>query len=214
MTNLVAKRLLTIIGCAILTPVVCFLLLYIIDNFISYSDNLASILGAISFFGGIILGTIIGFIIADIKFPFKKHNLITPLSETPTDFIQNQEEDIKQNKIYAVLCYVLGIFAFTWILYNNKRNSAFVIYHLKQSILLYALIFGSSVLVIFILLLPSIGIGMNEPPSMSITFILGILMLIISIFTTACFWYGITNAINGKKKPLPLIGKFAEKWNL
>ena len=94
--------------------------------------------------------------------------------------------DIEENKMITILCY-FGLFLL--IPYLTKPNSKFVKYHANQGIILLLAWIACSV----VLIIPILG------------WIVG---LIGFLFLFVCFIIGIINVLNGRCKPLPLIGKF------
>jgi len=103
-------------------------------------------------------------------------------------------EEIEKGKIMAILgylvCFIIPILA--------ARDNKFAMYHQEQIFALlisvivsYVVAFILSFVVIGVFLFPIIGIG----------------ALVLTIL-------GIVNAAGGKVTPLPLIGKFGEKFNL
>lgn len=96
------------------------------------------------------------------------------------------EEDIKNNKKIAILCY-FGIFML--IPFLTRQNSNFIKYHSNQGLLLLIFSMASS----FILIIPLLG------------WILGFVGMILSI---VFFFMGVYNVLKGRVKPLPLIGKY------
>ena len=94
--------------------------------------------------------------------------------------------DIKKNKIFGVLAYFIF-----FIPLLAAKDSRFAMYHGNQGLLLFFL-----VLIVNIVgtILPFIGWFIIIPIGNLIVIMLGIL--------------GIINAITGKMKALPLIGKF------
>lgn len=94
------------------------------------------------------------------------------------------ENDVKENKIWAILGY-LGILCLIPLL--AKKDSKFAQFHAKQGLIL--------LIAEFFVWVPMIG------------WLLGIAIFI--------FWImGIINVINGKMKPLPIVGDLAAKINL
>ena len=94
--------------------------------------------------------------------------------------------DIEENKAIAILCY-FGLFLL--IPYLTKPDSKFIKYHTNQGVIL--LLFG--IICSAVLIVPLLG------------WIAG---LIGYLFSFVCFIIGILNVLNGRCKPLPLIGKF------
>ena len=102
-----------------------------------------------------------------------------------------KKEEKNLNTGMAVIAYIL----FFVPLLTEDKNDPFVKFHVKQGIVLFIaailnMIFGM-VPVIGWLLSPLVAIGL--------------LVLVI---------IGILNAVNGKEKPLPVIGQYAEKINI
>jgi len=108
------------------------------------------------------------------------------------------------DKVCAALSYILiGII---WYFADEKmKKSGFAKYHAKQGmvLLIAAIIYSIILQIIFsILFIPMImGGGFTLYP---IIMLLGYIPLIWAII-------GIINAVNGKEKPLPIIGGWANK---
>ncbi len=98
------------------------------------------------------------------------------------------------SKLFAILAYVLGIIGFLIVLLAKKDNR-FAMYHAKQSLVLFIAYVVVSVLGV----IPIIGWFVIWPIGFLVCFILWII--------------GIINAAQDKMKPLPIIGKYAEKFN-
>lgn len=97
------------------------------------------------------------------------------------------DPDVEANKTAAALAY-LWILAIVILLL--KKNSPFAHYHAKQGTLLFAI----EIILMFVVFIPFINF---------IWFL---------IFILAAF--GIYHALDGSRKPLPVIGKYAEKINI
>jgi uncharacterized membrane protein len=97
--------------------------------------------------------------------------------------------DAEQNKGMAVIAYILF---FIPLLTGDHKKSRFVMYHTNQGLVLFLFSVGGWI-VSSILMLILIGF---------------LLMFVIGIASLVFFIIGIINALNGKMKPLPLIGKF------
>lgn len=93
----------------------------------------------------------------------------------------------------GVLCY-LGILVLIPLLTDSK-NDPFVKFHIKQGLTL--LIF--SIIVSVIGAVPVIGWTIAG---------------IGSLFTLVLLIMGIINVVNGVEKPLPVIGQYADKFNI
>ena len=99
--------------------------------------------------------------------------------EKPTNIAE--ENDLKENKLWALLCY-LGVLVVIPLLV--KKDSAFCQFHAKQGLVLLA---GG-----FLSFFPIFG------------WIIGIAVFVLSVL-------GIVSVIEGRKKKLPVIGELAEK---
>lgn len=101
-------------------------------------------------------------------------------------------KEVEEGKIFAFLAYLLSIIGFLIVLLAKKDNK-FAMYHAKQSLVLFIVYIIGWVILLFI---PILG-WMILP-------VWGIVMLVVSII-------GMINALTGKEKELPIIGKYAEK---
>lgn len=95
----------------------------------------------------------------------------------------------KKNTGMAIVAYII----FFIPLLTEAKNDPFVKYHVKQGLILFI----GYVIEMFVGTIPFFG--------WIITPLLGVILFILFII-------GIINAINGKEKPLPVIGKFAENF--
>ena len=100
----------------------------------------------------------------------------------------------EKNTGMAIIAYIL----FFVPLLTDTKNDPFVKYHVKQGFVLFIAAMIVWVIDRFLLLIPIIGWG---------------LMYLLGFFLLSLFIIGVINAMGGKQKPLPLIGKFAEKFN-
>ncbi len=91
----------------------------------------------------------------------------------------------------AIVAYIL----FFIPLLTDAKNDPFVKYHVKQGLVLF-IYFAIAWIVVNVI--PVVGWVLYP-----VLEIIGIVLLVL----------GILNAINGKEKPLPVIGKYAEKFN-
>jgi len=102
----------------------------------------------------------------------------------PVQVPVGEDKDIKDNKLWALLGY-LGILCLIPLL--GKKDSKFAQFHSKQGLVL---LIGE-----FFVWIPFAG------------WILGIIIFILWIM-------GIVSVINGKMKPLPIVGELAAKLNI
>lgn len=123
---------------------------------------------------------------------------VNNVMNTPDTTAEYTQEDINNNKIMAVLAY-LGILVLIPIL--AAKDSKFARFHSNQGlVLLICDIVVSIVLGIvtaIIALIPYVG------PILS-----GIIWAVIPIVLLVFAILGIVNAVQGKAKELPIIGKF------
>ena len=99
-----------------------------------------------------------------------------------------KSDDVGDNKIVAAIGYFWILFLIPLLL---KRESDFAQYHAKQALALFIV----STVIGFFVWIPLIG------------WLLGLATIVLFVF-------GVVNALSGQKKPLPVIGKSAQKLNL
>ena len=109
---------------------------------------------------------------------------ITNLNNTADITEQFDKDDIEKNKVMGLLAYILF-----FIPLLAAKDSPFARYHANQGLVLFLAAILSSV----ILIIPILG---------------WIIAPILSIVITVLAVIGIINALNGKAKELPIIGKF------
>lgn len=105
----------------------------------------------------------------------------------------NADED----KIFAFLCYLITIIGVVIVLATKSERSQFSIYHAKQGLVLFIAWIITWIIGLVLAFIPVIGWIIN--------IVLWIAMLLLWIL-------GIVNSLTGKMKPLPVIGKFGEKF--
>ena len=106
---------------------------------------------------------------------------------------------VKDNSTLAGLMYVLTLLNILGIivdviLWISKKEDPLINYHLKQLIVLWI----GGIIVSVLLMIPLIGWLIGG--------ILGIILIV-------CWVVGMINAFKGLKKPMPLIGGYAESFN-
>lgn len=99
----------------------------------------------------------------------------------------------QKNTGMGVLCY-LGILVLIPLL-TDAKNDPFVKFHVKQGLTL--LVF--SIIVSVVAVVPILG---------------WIVSVVGSIFALVLLIMGIINVVNGQEKQLPVIGQYAEKFNI
>ena len=109
---------------------------------------------------------------------------VANLNNTKDTTDQFDKDDIEKNKVMGLLAYILF-----FIPLLAAKDSPFARYHANQGLVLFLAAILSSV----ILIIPILG---------------WIIAPILSIVITVLAVIGIINALNGKAKELPIIGKF------
>jgi uncharacterized membrane protein len=102
-----------------------------------------------------------------------------------------ESEQLKHNKFMAVVAYIL----FFIPLLTDSKNDPFVKFHVKQGLVLFIACLASGIIV----RMPVIGWMLMGP---------------LNIFLFILWVIGVLNALGGKQKLLPLIGKYGEKLEL
>ena len=101
-------------------------------------------------------------------------------------------ETIETGKTAAITSYILGIGVFIAMSMNSEDKNAFASFHIRQ---------GLGITLTFI----SLGLVISNFDSMMISAPMWIFVLVL--------WsYGITSAIKGETKPVPLLGKYFQNW--
>lgn len=131
-------------------------------------------------------------------------NKLENLNNTTDSTADFDKADIEQNKVMAILSY-FGILVFVPIF--AAKDSKFARYHANQGLTLFIALFGWWIVdYILTMLLRSLlwrGLGLWEIYSLCGT----VLNLVYIVFTVLAV-IGIINALNGKAKELPVIGKY------
>ena len=117
---------------------------------------------------------------------------------------QFDKADVEQNKVMAILAY-FGILVLIPIL--AAKDSKFARFHANQGLLLCIAMFGwiiaDSVLTALLLAILWRGLGL-----WSIYSLCGTVLNLVYIVFTVLAVIGIINALNGRAKELPIIGKY------
>lgn len=98
-----------------------------------------------------------------------------------------------QDKTIAIVAYLTVIGLVVALVMNNDKKDPFSTYHIRQSL-------G--------IILTSIALSLiNVIP------ILGWIVSLIGVFVLLYMWViGLLNAINGRMKPVPILGEKYEEW--
>jgi uncharacterized membrane protein len=111
---------------------------------------------------------------------------------------QPSQQEIDSGKTMAILSYIPIVFVglIVAIVTVSQKNNAFSLYHAKQALTLYI-----CWVVIALCCLPLFLICIGFPLIIA-TNVAGLVLCVL----------GIINSSGGQCKPLPVIGKFADKW--
>ncbi|MEC5167112.1 putative membrane protein [Flavobacterium sp. PL11] len=102
------------------------------------------------------------------------------------------DNSIEKGKTAAITSYILGIGVFIAMSMNSEDKNKFASFHIRQ---------GLGITLTFI----SLGLIISHFDSLMISAPMWIFILVL--------WsYGITSAIKGETKPVPLLGAFYQKW--
>ena len=102
-------------------------------------------------------------------------------------------ENVNEGKNIAIIAYITLIGLIIAFVMNNEKKNSFAAYHIRQSL-------G--------LICTGFALGL-----VNIIPILGWVIAIFGTIILICLWiFGILNAINEKKQPIPLVGKLYNKW--
>jgi len=98
-----------------------------------------------------------------------------------------------ESKLFAFLCYFLGIIGVLIVLLA-KKDDQFAVYHAKQGLV----VFICGAIVGMVGVVPILG--------WIIAPLVGMVLFVIAVL-------GMVNALTGQAKPLPIIGQYADKFN-
>lgn len=98
----------------------------------------------------------------------------------------------ESGKTAAITSYILGIGVFIAMSMNSEDKNAFASFHIRQ---------GLGITLTFI----SLGLIISHFDSLMISAPMWVFVLVL--------WsYGITSAIRGETRPVPLLGTYYQKW--
>ncbi|MDG2432076.1 hypothetical protein [Flavobacterium sp.] len=102
------------------------------------------------------------------------------------------KKTIDEGKTAAITCYILGIGVFIAMSMNAEDKNKFASFHIRQ---------GLGITITFV----SLGLIISNFDSLMISAPMWIFIMIL--------WsYGIFSAINGSTQPMPILGKYFQKW--
>jgi len=110
----------------------------------------------------------------------------------------------QKNTAMGIIAYIV----FFVPLLTSSKNDPFVKYHVKQGLVLFIAGVGSSII---LRILDAILFAMPYY-SWSLIGIVSLLNTLLSLAVLVLFIIGVINVVNGKEQPLPVIGKYADKF--
>ena len=117
--------------------------------------------------------------------------------------------EVDEGKVCAILAWFFPIGLIWYFVDDKMKKNKFVEFHVKQSLALAIFAIGfvivSMILTTILGALPGVGF--------LLVLLWGILALIVDIFIFVLFIIGLIRAIQGEKKELPLVGKYASKFS-
>ncbi len=121
----------------------------------------------------------------DSSFQAKVDDFVNDFTNTADTTAEYSSADINKNRHMALLAY-FGIFFLVPLI--SAKESPFARYHTNQGIMLF--------------LVQMLGVAITQIPKVG-----WILAAIVSVLSGVLFVIGVMNAVKGKAKELPLIGK-------
>jgi uncharacterized membrane protein len=124
---------------------------------------------------------------------------------------QSEQQMIEEGKIFALLAY-LGILCLIPLL--AKKDNKFAYFHAKQGLVLFI----ASIIVFFVLGIGGFIIGMvasmiHAAFGAIIGMLFTLLWLVFAMGLFAIAIIGIVQSLNGKYWEMPILGKYAQKFN-
>ena len=107
--------------------------------------------------------------------------------------MENEVTKDTQDKTIAIVAYLTVIGLVVALVLNNEKKDLFAKYHIRQSLGLVL----TSIALSLIIVIP----------------LLGWIVSIIGAFVLLYMWVmGLLNAINGRERPVPILGEKYEEW--
>jgi uncharacterized membrane protein len=113
--------------------------------------------------------------------------------DTKTENTNTTDQTINSGKTIAIIAYITLIGLIIAFVMNNDKKNKFAQYHIKQAL----------------------GIGLTGMALgvIGVIPILGWLIFFVGMFILLFMWImSLVNAIGGKEKPAPILGKKYEEW--
>ncbi len=115
-------------------------------------------------------------------------------------------KEVEDGKIWAFLGMFLGLIGFV-VVFLAKRENKYAMFYAKQSLVLFITSFVGWIVLLVL------GLILGAVPILGIL-ITGLLSAVFYIFIFVLWIMGWIRALSGKEEYLPVIGKFADKFNL
>jgi uncharacterized membrane protein len=117
------------------------------------------------------------------------------------------EQDAQENKAISILAYILF---FVPLLTGAHKTSPFAKYHTNQGTVLFLASLAVSIVlgILFGIISAILTATFAWRALLGFATLSGVVWLVYSLAVLALVIIGILNAVNGKMKPLPVIGKF------
>jgi uncharacterized membrane protein len=121
-------------------------------------------------------------------------------TEQPPSTLTRDPSPADDGRTVAIVSYfsILGWIIALVIHTNNKTSLG--VYHLRQTVALFVVAIGTGIVQMLLVFIPYIGWALD-------------ILLMFVYFGLFVLWIiGLIAAINGQKKPMPFIGKNAQRW--
>jgi uncharacterized membrane protein len=149
------------------------------------------------------------------------NNPTNPSMPTSSPAISVDQKEIDDGKVLAALCYIPILFVglICSIIMLVMRNNSFSLHHAKQALTLFIVFFILAIpmwILMFIIMMIGGGMGASGNGAASagggiIACFGPLLWLAFALTGLVLCILGLVNALQGKMKPLPIIGGFANK---
>lgn len=116
------------------------------------------------------------------------------MAQTTAPAAEPAKDDVSEQKLFAILGYILPFLFFLPLVMDSGKHSAFARFHANQQLILLIIIAGVYVLSNFLFMILMMGLAFIMP-------IINLAILVLAIM-------GIINAAKGEMKELPLVGHF------
>ncbi len=130
-------------------------------------------------------------------------NKFSQLNNTADTSAEYDSKDIEQNKMLSLFAY-LGILIVVPLF--GAKDSKFARFHCNQGLILLIALIGWAV--VYNVLMAIFRVIMFNGALWRVYSLLGMILGLVYIVFTVLAIIGIVNALNGKAKELPLIGKY------